>query len=342
MMMQGNGATAAPRDFDQHASARGNAHWSGGAPKLSVLIPFFRHDPSGLIRGLERQLLRRIGNATRQEKSRVDRIPRSTQLPAPLTPVMPPGSPREAPRWLAHTRADVAAWRRLVEAVRRTIEVMPLWKLRAVGGQSMDLLYPNVGEGNVIELRPGIAYCFRRFHELVDDIVRGAWVRFVRALPANQPALGQVTEVSTFLFGAAREEVDACRPVLMEVQHGRCFDCEDRLREDGVVEHFVPWSRYPVDLGHNYVLAHATCIGAKPDRLAAPVHLSRWCTRNEQAGADLAAEFARRGVAQDLAITRRIAGWAYGQAEATAAQVWVRKDELVGLGTEWRKHLAAA
>ncbi len=62
MMMQGNGATAAPRDFDQHASARGNAHWSGGAPKLSVLIPFFRHDPSGLIRGLERQLLRAPGD----------------------------------------------------------------------------------------------------------------------------------------------------------------------------------------------------------------------------------------------------------------------------------------
>ena len=41
-----------------------------------------------------------IRNATRQENSRVYQIPRSTQLPAPLTPVMPPGSPREAPRWL--------------------------------------------------------------------------------------------------------------------------------------------------------------------------------------------------------------------------------------------------
>ena len=34
-----------------------------------------------------------------QAKTGVYRKSYSTQLPAPLTPVMPPGSPREAPRW---------------------------------------------------------------------------------------------------------------------------------------------------------------------------------------------------------------------------------------------------
>ncbi len=62
----------------------------------------------------------RIGNATRQEKSRVDRIPRSTQLPAPLTPVMPPGSPREAPRWL-RVRAAARRGRVVLGRDRRSV-----------------------------------------------------------------------------------------------------------------------------------------------------------------------------------------------------------------------------
>jgi hypothetical protein len=35
------------------------------------------------------------------------------------------------------------------------------------------------------------------------------------------------------------------------------------------VDHFIPWSRYPADLGHNFVLAHDRCINAKSDYLAA-------------------------------------------------------------------------
>ncbi len=29
------------------------------------------------------------------------------------------------------------------------------------------------------------------------------------------------------------------------------------------IDHFIPWSRYPIDLGHNFVLAHAGCNSAK-------------------------------------------------------------------------------
>jgi hypothetical protein len=243
---------------------------------------------------------------------------------------------------LARLRNDAAVWTKLRGDVRSTIEKMPLWKLQVVGGQPMDFLYPNVGAGHAITLRPGIAACFRRFHELVEDLVRGAWVRFVREVPANQPLLGQVTEVSIFLFGATRAEVEACRPILAEAQRGRCFYCDGALRSERVVDHFIPWSRYSVDLGHNYVLAHAGCNGSKADRLAAPVHLARWCVRNDRDGDALAAAFSKRGVVQDLAVTRRVAGWAYGQAEATAARVWVQNDELVGLGRGWRKLLATA
>ncbi len=41
----------------------------------------------------------------------------------------------------------------------------------------------------------------------------------------------------------------------MEIQEGRCFYCERRLGGAPHVDHLVPWSRYPVDLGHNFVVA---------------------------------------------------------------------------------------
>ena len=31
------------------------------------------------------------------------------------------------------------------------------------------------------------------------------------------------------------------------------------------IDHFIPWPRYPIDLGHNFVLAHAGCSSAKAD-----------------------------------------------------------------------------
>jgi hypothetical protein len=52
------------------------------------------------------------------------------------------------------------------------------------------------------------------------------------------------------------------------------------MRGDVAVDHFVPWRRYPFDLGHNFVLAHPTCNGRKGDRLAAVDHLRRWDERN--------------------------------------------------------------
>jgi hypothetical protein len=46
--------------------------------------------------------------------------------------------------------------------------------------ERLDFLYENTGAGTTIELRPGIAYCFQRFHALISDLVCGAWVRYVR------------------------------------------------------------------------------------------------------------------------------------------------------------------
>jgi hypothetical protein len=44
----------------------------------------------------------------------------------------------------------------------------------------LNFLYENQGDSGVIQLLPGIAYCFRKFHALISDLVQGAWVRYVR------------------------------------------------------------------------------------------------------------------------------------------------------------------
>src|SRR5215469_15178183 len=73
-------------------------------------------------------------------------------------------------------------WKKLRDEVSRVVRIMPLWKLQTVGGKSLDFLYENVGAGMTIELRPGVAYCFRKFHALISDLVRGAWLRYTRQL----------------------------------------------------------------------------------------------------------------------------------------------------------------
>jgi 5-methylcytosine-specific restriction endonuclease McrA len=105
-------------------------------------------------------------------------------------------------------------------------------------------------------------------HALVTDLVRGAWLRFVRQ--QNPGILGETTDLSEFLFDSERIALAVVRPVLMDLQRGRCFYCGDALRDGSVdVDHFIRWSRYSADLGHNFVLADRRCNNQKRDRIAA-------------------------------------------------------------------------
>ena len=103
------------------------------------------------------------------------------------------------------------------------------------------------------------------------------------------------------------------------------------------MDHFIPWARYPVDLGHNFVLAHVECNRDKSDTLAAVVHLKRWCLRNQKEGAKLASAFDREGILHDLKSSRHVALWAYSQAEAAGSGLWIaRGADPVVLDPAWR------
>jgi hypothetical protein len=141
-------------------------------------------------------------------------------------------------------------------------------------------------------------------------MVRGAWSRYVRRF--NAGALGDRTDLNEFLFGSERANLAEVKPILEDFQSGECFYCHRALKDEKAhVDHFIPWSRYPVDLGHNFVLAHATCNGKKSDRLASAEHLEAWVDYQNRNSKSLATEFDRSGILNDFTSSLRIVDWAY-------------------------------
>lgn len=159
---------------------------------------------------------------------------------------------------------------------------------------------------------------------------------FDRSINENKPLLGTATDLSDFMFGSGRASLEVYRPILVEYQHGDCFYGLRPLKDRSDVDHFIPWSRYPVDLGHNFVLVHGTCNAKKADRLAAAEHLEKWCERNDMYGEALAVAFQQKNIAHDQKASWSVTAWAYEQAQLAGSLVWRQDDELVKLTSGWR------
>ena len=235
---------------------------------------------------------------------------------------------------LAAARKDNKAWKSLINKVSGTIGQMPLWKLQVVGRTVVPFLYEQYGTGNVVNLKPGVVYCFRRFYDLIRNLVQAAWIRHIRTLNTN--LLGE-SDLAEFLFGAERAILPGLRTLLKDVQSNECFYCKAKLRDGGDIDHFVPWSRYPLDLGHNFVLAHATCNRSKRDFLAAPSHLDNWHKRNQLYGKSLGQAFDEHGILHNLEATRKITSWAYSQAQFAGANLWLKSSDLIPIDPSWRE-----
>lgn len=231
-------------------------------------------------------------------------------------------------------------WRSLTGSVKRVVNEMPLWKLQTVGSERLDFLYDNLDTTTTtITLKPGVAFCFRAFYGLMRDLIQGAWVRFVQKLNAND--LGNLTDLGTFLFDQERSSLDAYKNILIDVQERLCFYCHKDLKQNMDVDHFIPWSRYPTDLGHNFVLAHPTCNNAKSDYLAAEQHLQSWAERNRTRSDELAERLKDAGLPSDSLASLRITEWAYEQVEKAKGQVWLNDAVFLHLGPTWRELLVA-
>jgi hypothetical protein len=126
------------------------------------------------------------------------------------------------------------------------------------------------------------------------------------------------------------------------LQKEKCFYCSKTIKgEGGEVDHFIPWTKYPVDLAHNFVLADRGCNGKKRDRMPHVDHLAAWTERNRIHADQITAKVVNQ-LSCDLSCATRIAHWAYLQTENAGGLTWLRGDELLALSPEWRNHIALA
>ena len=111
---------------------------------------------------------------------------------------------------------------------------------------------------------------------------------------------------------------------LSELQDNTCFYCLKTLRISDV-DHFIPWSRYPHDLGHNFVLACKPCNHSKRGMLADRPHRERWERRNKDHGSEMTVWYESRRLPHDLAGTNTVAEWAYAQATMAGSRLWIAR-----------------
>ena len=91
------------------------------------------------------------------------------------------------------------------------------------------------------------------------------------------------------------------RPLLREIQGEKCFYCGSPTAGSEELDHFVPWSLYPNDLAHNFVLACRRCNAYKSDNLASVEVLDRWIERNTIHGGRIVTEANAIGLPNDAA-----------------------------------------
>jgi len=241
---------------------------------------------------------------------------------------------------LGEALADQRNWLRLQRRVAGVVRKMPLWKLQTVGNRVHEFLYRKEDfHDDQIVLLPGVAEAFRGFHSLLTHLIRSGWITQIQRIGANQVILGNTEDLPSFLFGLERQSLSRFREVLREYQHNTCFYCGRRIRDGGELDHFVPWARYPLDVGQNFVLTDRSCNNAKRDFLPAVPHLERWRSTNLIREGELVDRLTEAGLPSDPARTLVVARWAYQQGEAASAQLWVRSREFETADERWRATL---
>ncbi len=216
-------------------------------------------------------------------------------------------------------------WSAIYKSTLRVIKEGPLWRLQLLAKKEDCFLYPHNKGSSFITLNAGIAYCFRRFYELVIQVSRNAWIGKIQSIPANQQIIGKQSQLDPFLFGINRQAITKAKPILEEIQKGKCFYCQKPLTTKTEVDHFIPFAKYSNDLGHNFVAAHSSCNNNKRDYLAAFEHRDRWFEQNiinhQKSIDDELNSYFNCDAKRSEAVT----SWAYQVAIKNKAQFWLAK-----------------
>jgi hypothetical protein len=205
-------------------------------------------------------------------------------------------------------------WKSLLRSVARQVRTMPLFKLQTVGRRQVDFLYANHLENEAIVLRKGVQDCFRRFYGIVLRLARREWLDMVSTL--NPKSIRAPLDLAEFMFGSERNQWPGIRSLLREIQGEKCFYCDRRMvTGNEELDHFIPWSMYPNDLAHNFVLACPPCNAAKGNNLAPVEARDRWIERNTVYGDRITNQANAIRLPNDALVCARVAAWAYQQTQ---------------------------
>jgi hypothetical protein len=185
----------------------------------------------------------------------------------------------------------------VLDEVEATFVRYPIPLLQVVGTQVVPFLYEvDWPEGTTVRrlraegrdrvrLMLGVADRLVVLGPLLRPLIELHWARDVARW--SGVAL-EDTALQAHLFGVERTAFPSDLVAgLNEIQHGRCFYCDEPVVGPGHVDHFLAWSRWPNNAVENLVLADR-CNLAKSDHLVTDTHLDRWLTHLDDHAASLA------------------------------------------------------
>lgn len=215
---------------------------------------------------------------------------------------------------------QAASYPALLSKVVGVVSAQPVSYLQNFGGVTDQFLYERSGPGR-LKLKPGAAFCLRRFYPLVQQLARSHWVGHIKSNNRNQQLLGKSSDLEAFLFSTSRQSLAALGAQLRKLDGPRCFYCGHTL-EEHEVDHFIPFSMYPRDLPANFVLAHPRCNRSKSDSLAAKEHLERWVERLVHRASALHEIGDAAGLVDEPNTIHRVAAWSYSAALRARSRAW--------------------
>jgi 5-methylcytosine-specific restriction endonuclease McrA len=212
-------------------------------------------------------------------------------------------------------------YKKLVTAVASIVAKQPINYLQNVGGGPLPFLYER--NTSSITLKTGVAYCLRRFQPLIQQLARSRWTDYIKKNSKNMAILGEKDDLSSFLFETSRKTLALVCKELKGLYGSKCFYC-NKATSVLEVDHFIPFSLYPRDLMHNFVLACPTCNRSKSDTLAAKIHLDKWIEVTQKNNYAITEIGKAVGITANLKTSLSIIFWGYGNVINGQAAGWVK------------------
>ncbi|WP_148334556.1 HNH endonuclease domain-containing protein [Acinetobacter lwoffii] len=225
--------------------------------------------------------------------------------------------------FLGLLRRDSMVWLELLKDVARTVKEMPVRYLQNINGQNFEFLYQLNQCGKQLILLPQVMYCLRQFSEIIEELCQKRWIDYIRKNSSIAPILNQLPNLEQFKFEPSRNQLNAVAYVLVELQDCKCFYCNKSIKKGNyAVDHFIPWSMYPSDTGHNFVLSDSSCNSKKSNLLASDEFLHKWQERNEEQDLIIVDRISVLDFLTDKERSHKVAEWAYAQGKENNYFFW--------------------